>query len=295
MLKLSIIIVSYNSRAVLEELLNFLSTAKYAFGFEVIVIDNKSVDCTADMIRDNYPGIYLICNDKNVGFSGACNKGIGYARGEYALFLNPDTKIIGDALQKLVLCLDTHADAGVVTGRVVYPDMTDQGVARIFGRHSILTKLFPNNKYSRTYLTSRQHESWNPFEVDWVSGACLMVRKQILDDVGPFDEKFFMYWEDADLCYRIKKRGWRVFCVADAIIIHYEGKSSGKKTARLIIEFHKSAYHYYRKHHIKNTFGLKNLFALVGLTARALVLLLANSCQVSYCRRMEGVSPCEET
>jgi GT2 family glycosyltransferase len=283
--KLSIIIVSYNSRAVLEELLASLCGAERALDFEVIVVDNRSVDSTVDMMRRKYPAIHLICNDRNMGFASACNKGVECARGEYVLFLNPDTRIVDDALQKLVLCLDSHPKAGVVTGRLVYPDMTDQGVARtfpqplnsIFGRHSILTRLFPNNRYSLTYLASRQHESRDLFEVDWVSGACLMVRKQILDDVGSFDGKFFMYWEDADLCYRIKERGWKVLCQPDAIVVHYEGKSSGGKTARTIVEFHRSVYRYYRKHHVRYTLGPKNLLALVGLTTRALVLLSANA------------------
>ena len=134
----------------------------------------------------------------------------------------------------------------------------------VFGRHSILTRLFPNNKYSRRYLACPQHRSDEPFEIDWVSGACLMARKHVLDDVGLFDEKFFMYWEDADLCYRIKQEGWKVYCVPDATIIHYEGKSAPPKKGRLIVEFNKSVYYYYRKHHIQYALGLRNMVALFG-------------------------------
>lgn len=297
MLKLSIVIVNYNTRDLLEELLSFLSEAKYSFSFEVIVVDNNSPDGSSNMIRNNYPNMHLICNSENTGFARACNMGIECTCGEYVLFLNPDTKILDDALQTLVLFLDTHAQAGVVSGRVVYPDMTDQGVARkfptpmnsIFGRKSVLTRIFPNNKYAHTYLTCLQYESGHPFEVDWVSGACLMVRKQILDDVGFFDEKFFMYWEDADLCYRIKEKGWKVFCVANAIIIHYEGKSTGKKKAHLIVEFNKSAYHYYRKHHIKRLLGVKNLIALLGLTTRTMALLFINICKQKKYGTYKGI------
>jgi len=303
MIKLSIVIVSYNTKSLLDDLLGNLSKTKYPFDSEIIVIDNNSEDSSVEMIRKNFSDIHLVCNDKNAGFAGACNQGIKCARGEYILFLNPDTKIIGDSLNKMILFLDTHPEAGVVTGRLVYPDMTDQGVARtfprpmnaVFGRHSILTRFFPDNKYSRTYLASRQNKSANSFEVDWVSGACLLARKQALEDAGYFDENFFMYWEDADLCYRIKEKGWKVFCVADAIIIHYEGKSTGKKTARLIVEFHKSAYYYYRKNYIKKSFGLKNMFAIFGLTARTLILLAANSFRANNFRKEKGVGIYEKT
>lgn len=298
MLKLSIVIVSYNTKALLEESLDFLSKAEYSFDFEIIVVDNNSRDGCSEMVKSNYHGVRLICNNENVGFARACNTGIKQACGKYVLFLNPDTKIVNGALEKLTRFLDTHGETGVVTARVVHPDMTDQGVARtfptpmsaVFGRRSILTGLFPNNRWSRKYLTSRQHKSDEPFEADWVSGACLMVRKQILDEVGLFDEKFFMYWEDADLCYRIKEKGWKVYCVADATIIHYEGKSTGRKTARLIVEFNKSVYYYYRKHYIHSSYGLKNLAALSGLVIRTLILLLINSCRMNCGKKKKIVA-----
>jgi GT2 family glycosyltransferase len=103
------------------------------------------------------------------------------------------------------------------------------------------------------------------------------VRKKILDEVGFLDETFFMYWEDADLCFRIKKKGWKVFCVPQALIVHYEGKSSRSKiSSRLIVEFNKSVYHYYRKHHIRHIFDFMNLVAIVGLFLRTLLLLSMN-------------------
>jgi GT2 family glycosyltransferase len=238
------------------------------------------------MVRRDFPDVRLIENKENVGFAKANNIGLEMARGDYVLLLNSDTKALEDAIPKMVTFLDTYPDVAVVSGRLVYPDFSDQGVARtfptpmnaVFGRRSILTKLFPNNKYSRKYMVSRQNQSDKPFEVDWVSGACLMVRKEVLDEIGLLDDGFFMYWEDADLCYRIKQNDWKVFCVPEAVVIHYEGKSSlGKNSSRLIIEFNKSAYRYYRKHHIKNLFGLKNLLAVSGLTARTLILLIGNT------------------
>jgi GT2 family glycosyltransferase len=188
-------------------------------------------------------------------------------------------------LEKLVLFLDSHPEAAVAAARLVYPDFSDQGAAKafptpinvLFGRRSPFTRLFPNNRYSRKYLVSRTHRSNEPFEVDWVSGACLMVRKKVLEEVGLLDEAFFMYWEDADLCFRIKQKGWKIFCVPEAKVIHYEGKSTNRKSSnRLIIEFNKSVYRFYRKHHLRSSFEIMNLIAIIGLSLRALVLLGMN-------------------
>jgi GT2 family glycosyltransferase len=207
------------------------------------------------------------------------------ARGKYILLLNSDTKVIGVALKKLVLFLDSHPKVAVVTARLVYPDLSDQGVARNFptpinafyGRKSILTKFFPNNRFSKKYLVSRMHTTNVPFEVDWVSGACLMVKKKVIEEIGPMDEKFFMYWEDVDLCFRIKQKAWKIFCVPEAVVIHYEGKSTPRKhNNRLIVEFSRSAYRFFRKHQTRSFFEIMNFVAIFGLTLRTLVLLALN-------------------
>ncbi len=285
MVKLSIIIVNYNTKDFLKQCLKSLYEVKHSFSFETIVVDNTSHDGSIAMTRENFSQVCIVENSENVGFARANNIGISSAEGEYVLLLNSDTRVVGNALEKMVLYLDNHPEVAIVTGRLVYPDFTDQGVARmfptpmngLFGRMSLLTRLFPHNRFSRRYLTSRSFTSNEPFEVDWVSGACLMVRKDILDDVGFLDEGFFMYWEDADLCYRIKQLGWKVYCVPEAMVIHYEGKSSPKKSSRLIIEFNKGVYRYYRKHHIRSFFEIMNFVAIVSLTVRALALIAVNA------------------
>jgi len=286
MVKLSIIIVNYNARDFLKQCLNSLYESICRLSFEIIVVDNHSDDDSCAMIKREFPQVRLIENSRNTGFAGGNNVGISAARGLYILLLNSDTKVIGDALEKMVIFLDEHPEVAVVTSRLVYPDFSDQGVARtfptpmnaLFGRRSLLTRLFPNNKYSRKYLVSRSYISDVPFEIDWVSGACLMARKGVMEEVGLLDEKFFMYWEDADLCLRIKKKGWLIFCVPEARVIHYEGKSTKRKSrSRLIIEFNKSAYRYYRKHHIKSFFEFMNFVAIVGISVRTLVLLVVDT------------------
>lgn len=282
MVTLSIIIVNYNTEDFLKQCLTSLYAQQHSFTFETIVVDNHSHDESVTMIRKDFPGVRLMENRDNGGYATANNMGMELARGKYYLLLNSDTKIMGDALERLVSFLDRHGNVAVVTARLVYPDFSDQGVARtfptpmngLFGRRSLLTRLFPNNRYSKRYLLSHRHPSNEPFEVDWVSGACLMVKKEAIREVGPLDERFWMYWEDADLCYRIKQEGWKVYCVPEAVVIHYEGRSGSEGTSsRCIIEFNKSAYRYYRKHHIKSPFEMMNFAAVIGLSLRTMMLL----------------------
>lgn len=287
--KLSTIIVNYNTEAYLKQCLHSVYSSESRLNLEVIVVDNNSHDGSRRMIKRDFPQVRLIENDENPGFARGNNIGIAAACGEYILLLNSDTEIVDDALGKMSAFLDKHLEVAVVTSRLIYPDFTEQGVARkfptpmnaLFGRRSLLTRLFPRNRFSQGYLISRTHVSSKiPFEVDWVSGACLMVRKHVLQSVGNLDEGFFMYWEDADLCFRIKQEGWKVYCVPDAVVVHYEGKSSHHKmNNRLIVEFNKSAYRYYRKHHIRSSFHVMNLLAFVGLALRTLLLLSANICK----------------
>lgn len=284
MITLSIIIVNYNTNEFLRQCLTSLYDLEHLVSFETIVVDNNSNDGSCKMVRGDFPQVHLLKNNENVGFAKANNIGIEMARGKYILLLNSDTKVVGDALEKMVQFLDSHPNVAVVTARLVYPDLSDQGVARtfptpinaFFGRRSLLTRLFPNNRFSQKYLVSRMHMSDEPFEIDWVSGACLMVRKKVIEEIGALDEGFFMYWEDADLCFRIKQRGWKVICHPEALVIHYEGKSTPRKSSRLIVEFNKSVYRFFRKHYIRSSFEMMNFVAILGLTLRTLGLLALN-------------------
>ena len=279
--KLDIIIVSYNARIYLQKCLESIFNFDLPFSFQVLVIDNHSSDDSADMVRKIFPQVRVIENNGNCGFSQANNRGIRNTNGEYILLLNSDTVVSQGALLKLLLFLEENDKAGIVSGRLVYPDYTDQNVCRafptpinaLFGRRSILTKLFPNNKYSKKYMLSVHRHKKEPFQIDWVSGACLMVKRKVIHNVGLLDEKFFMYWEDADFCMRVKKEGWKIYCVPTAIIVHYEGKSSINQNYRLIIEFNKSVYWFYRKHYIQHALSIMNIIAICGLTSRTIILM----------------------
>lgn len=291
MRKLSIIIVNYNAKHFLPKCLDSVRTASRTLDLETIVVDNKSHDGSREIVRQSYSDVRLVERENNEGFAKANNIGIRASDSEYVLLLNCDTEVLGEAFDILVQFLDEHQDVAIVAARVVYPDMTDQGVARsfptpmnaLFGRRSLLTRLFPNNRYARKYMTSREHTGDQPFAVDWVSGACLMVRRDVVKHIGLLDEGFFMYWEDADLCYRIKRAGWKIYCVPQARVIHYEGKCSQRaQSTRLIWQFNKSAYRYYRKHYIRKRFSPVNALALAAMALRTVVLVVVDTAKRLY-------------
>lgn len=288
MTTLSIILVSYNARQFLQTCLRTILVGAYPWPLEILVVDNASSDGSAELVQSRFPSVTLIPAGKNLGFAKANNLAFASAHGDYLLLLNTDTEVQGDALVRLVRFLDQHPEAGIVSGRLVYPDLRDQGVARtfptpmnaLFGRRSLLTRLFPNNRYARQYLLSRRHSTATPFEADWVSGACLLFRRRLLEQLGGLDERFWMYWEDADFCYRAKQGGWRVFCVPEAVVVHHEGRSSGGRgNWKTIVEFNRSAYRYYRKHYLKPRHPA-TVLAAVFLSMRTVALLCARAVRV---------------
>ncbi len=280
MITLSIIIISYNTRDELERCINSIYENTHDVSFEIIVSDNNSSDGSADMIDAKFPQVILLRNNENLGFARANNKAIAISNGKYILLLNSDTIVLPRSLNNMVDFLSGNRYAGVVGAKMLYPNYTLQRTARsfptpmafFFGRKSFLTKMFPGNKYSKIYMVADKESSNESYEVDWVSGGAMMIKNETIEQVGVLDERFFLYWEDADWCFRIKQKGWKVFCMPSAPIIHYEGGSSKNNELRLIIYFHKSVYMFYRKHYIKSSYSILNFLALAGLTARALLL-----------------------
>ena len=171
--------------------------------------------------------------------------------------LNPDTVADPGSLERLVDLLDADETVGIAAPQLLNLDRSDQGTARAFptpaaallGRRSPLTRLWPNNRWSRRYLVGRQQSDREAFPVDWVSGACLMMRHDLARRTNGFDESFFMYWEDADWCRRIKDRGYQVVCEPRAKVVHDEG-AQRRPYPRQVWVFHESAYRYYAKHHL---------------------------------------------
>jgi N-acetylglucosaminyl-diphospho-decaprenol L-rhamnosyltransferase len=258
----SVVLVAYESRAYLGACLDALPRAFADRSYEVILVDNDSTDGGVEHARACCPEARVIRMGYNAGFARACNLGTGAAEGRFLLFLNPDTMPEPGSLARLADVLVRDPSIAIAGPRLVNPDLSDQGTARafptpaaaLFGRRSRLRRLWPTNPWSRRYMLEDRSRPEAPgvdtaFDVDWLSGACIMVRRDIIEKFGSFDAHFFMYWEDADLCRRVKGAGGRVVCEPSARVIHDEGAQRGH-TARQVVHFHRSAYRYYAKHEL---------------------------------------------
>ena len=280
---LSVIVVNYKSRDSLMECLAALEAGGAPARREVVVIDNASGDGVAEALAGAFPGARLIANRENVGYARAVNQGIAASSGRYLLVMNPDCVVGPGAVGTLAGHLDHHPRCAVAGPRIHNPDGSLEYSARafpdhftfLFNRYSLLTRWFPGNPWSRRYLLSDWDHS-STRDVDWLSGACLMVRREAIERVGPMDETFFMFNEDVDWCRRMKLGGWAVTYVPEASVVHHVGASRRKVAAKVIVERHRGMIHYFHKHHPSNpllafaTDGLIMLRAGLMLTANAL-------------------------
>jgi GT2 family glycosyltransferase len=277
----SIVIVTHNSRSVIDACLASLQEYTRGVTFEAIVVDNASRDGTAAHVGEAYPWARVIARSSNAGLSAAVNEGVAAASGRYVMPLNPDTRIDADALATLAAYLDAHPDVGVAAPKLLDDDGTLQLSCRafpgyataLFGRYSLLTRLFPDNRRSREYLLSDfDHASQR--DVDWASGAALMCPRAVFERVGGWDAGFFMFNEDVDFCKRVHDAGMGVVYVPDAVVYHAIGVSK-RAPARIVIERHKSMWRYYRKHMRGN--ALQDVVTAVGIVVRCGVTLVGQT------------------
>ena len=251
--RLSIVIVSYNSRQDLEGCLQSLTAAPPHIDHETLVVDNASTDGTPDYLRERWPGVRLIAAGGNVGFARANNLGISQTFGELVLLLNPDTVVPAGSIDRLVAALDATAEAAVAGPRIV----DQNGRAELsFGRMiSPLAELRQkilvagNDRNVPLIRTLVDGMTRRTRVVDWVSGACLLIRRKDLEAAGRFDERFFLYAEDVDLCAAVRARGRIVLFVADAEIVHLRGRSGASSPAATRLAYRQSQIAFYEKHH----------------------------------------------
>ena len=273
-MSLSIIVVNYNTRALLATCLEAL--AKHVrVEHEVVVIDNASADGSADMVRAQFPQVRLLAMETNRGFAAAVNAGLAATTGAYVCWLNPDARLLNDGLAEVLAYLDEHAEAGVVGPQVVNPDGSIQHSSRMFpsvtaaffNRNSLMTRFFPENRFSRRYLgMDRDRETVH--QTDWVSGACLIHRRE----VGQLDERFFLYMEDIDFCLRATRAGWKVMYHPALQVMHQIGGSSRHMPVRRVVAMHRSIWRYYAKHFRRNVLRDAASAAVIG--ARCAVMML---------------------
>ncbi len=230
---ISVVIVNYNVSSFLEQALLTLKDALKDIDAEVFVVDNASSDDSVEMVREKYPWVTLIVNDRNVGFAKGNNIALRRVAGKYVLLLNPDTVLRRNTVKNMISFLEEHPEAGLAGCKVINPDGSLQLACRrgfptpggAFFKLSGLSGLFPNSKtfgsYNLTYL-----DPDTVTEVDAVSGSFMIMRRDVIDKIGYLDEDFFMYGEDLDFCYRIKEAGWKIYYVPTTEIIHFKGEST---------------------------------------------------------------------
>lgn len=256
-LDLSIVVVSWNVKTLLAACLQSIYaslSAPDAPSCEVIVVDSASSDGSAEMVQSEFPQVRLLAQQENVGFTRGNNLAIAQSHGRYLLLLNPDTVVIGPALAKMVAYMDTHPQVGVLGPQLLNPDGSVQSsrrrfptLATAFWESTVLHEWFPYNAAARRYHMQDRPDDEEQ-EVDWVTGACFLVRREALARVGLLDEGFFMYSEELDLAYRIKRAGWRVVYLPSAQVIHHEGQSSAQVKAASHIYFQSSKVRFVRKY-----------------------------------------------
>jgi N-acetylglucosaminyl-diphospho-decaprenol L-rhamnosyltransferase len=250
----SIIIVSWNVRELLAQCLRSVVQDCQAFAsdqVEIIVIDNASTDDSVQTVRDQFPHVRLIESGANLGFARANNQALRAGAGRYVLLLNPDTVVKPGAFKSLVDFMDQHAEAGAAGAHILNPDETLQlscypapTLSREMWRLLHLDKFLPYGEYRMGEWDTR-----TPRQVDAVLGACLIVRRAALDQTGLFDESYFIYSEEIDLCYRIRRQGWRIFWVPQADVIHYGGQSTQQVASEMFLRLYQGKIIYFRKHY----------------------------------------------
>lgn len=279
---LTVVVVNYKSLAPLLECLDSLALDHGSLAVETVVVDNASGDGCGEALAQRFPDARFIANAQNVGFARAVNQGIQAGSGDAVLVINPDCVVRPGAIKALTGWLREHPETAIAAPRILgsdgalefsaraYPDQ----MAFLFNRYSLLTRLWPGNPFSRRYLmTDWDHLSVR--DVDWVSGACMLVRRKAIDAVGPFDEAFFMFNEDVDWCRRFNQAGWKVTYVPDAVVVHHVGASRGHTSNKVILERHRGMIHYFHKHHPANP--LVQWVADTLILTRAGVMMLANA------------------
>ena len=262
---LSILIVNWNTR---DYLLNCIRSIMRTEGssWEVIVVDNGSHDGSGAEVKRLFPTVRLIENDSNVGFAKAANQGLQKVSGKYALLLNPDTQVKNEVIKQLVSFMEAHLDTGVAGAQLLNTDGSKQNSIANFPtlatellNKSLLKWLFPKK------FPGKGRDYSEPIEVDSVIGACMMVRRHAVEQVGLLDENYFLFFEETDWCYRMKKLGWRIYHVPYAKVFHFQGKSAEQDKKRSKVEYFRSRYYFFKKNRGKVQWFTLLIWRMLGL------------------------------
>lgn len=261
--EVSIIIVNYNDKVHLGECLSVLEKSPLFSKLELIVIDNNSSDGSQELIRTNFSQVNLICNLKNIGFAQACNQGARKSRRDFLLFLNTDAILYPEALSLMLQEIKTNHQAAAV-GPALFMGENHYQVS--FGRKvsfaSELIQKYFFNPYYRIRLKGAEKKK----EVGWLSGACLLTRRKALEEVGFFDENFFLYFEDIDLCFRIREKGWKLIYFPQAKVFHRGGTTTAPLGFSSRYEYRRSQLYFYHKYNSNISLFLLRFYLLVNFS-----------------------------
>jgi GT2 family glycosyltransferase len=244
---ISIIIINWNTKDLLQNCIQSIYKTVHDISYEVIVVDNASHDGSVFMLRREFPTTIVIENEVNRGFGAANNQALSIMSGRYALLLNTDTIITENAISMLFLFMESHADAAMACGQLLHADGSKQNsiaafpsVLTLMANVSLLEYLWPRRYPSKRYALEK------PIEIDSGIGACLLVRKETIDEIGMLDERYFFFFEETDWAYRMRIAGWKIFHVPRAFIYHLQGQSIGRDVSSRR-EFYRSRYQFFRK------------------------------------------------
>jgi|SRR5271165_1571677 len=277
---ISVIIVSFNTADVLGNCLRSIRLSTVRQRIQAVVIDNASQDRSADLVETQFPEVRLIRNSYNAGFAKACNQGIAVAKGRYILLLNSDVEVQADTFDKMLDFMDGHPEVGVAGCKLKNADGSTQASVRDFPSLRgeffgalLLDRLFPSHPVIGSYL--KQNLAWETHvEVDQVSGAFFMVRRETIKKAGLLDEGFFMYYEEVDWCFRIKQADWKIMYVPEVSVLHLGGSSAKQFKALPYVEGARSKILYFRKHYGAVTALLVQLLAMVNVLVRIFVWMV---------------------
>lgn len=284
--RISVIIVNYNVEFFLEQCLNSVRKAMEGINGQVFVVDNNSIDGSVEMVRTKFPEYSLIDNKENLGFSKANNQAIRLSDAKYILLLNPDTVVEEDTFSKVIEFMDAHDDAGglgvrMVDGKGIFLPESKRGLPtpavafyKIFG----LSRIFPKSKRFGTYHLGYLSE-FETNEIDILSGAFMLMRSEVLDKIGVLDEAFFMYGEDIDLSYRIRKGGYKNYYFPETRIIHYKGESTKKSSVNYVFVFYRAMVIFARKHFSQKNAWLFSFLINVAIYFRASLAIVSRFIQ----------------
>ncbi len=266
MTELSIVVVSHNGQELLMRCLQSVLRAAEALALEVLVVDNGSQDRSADAVQSQFPQVQLIRNPDTRGFARACNQGMRRARGRHLLLLSPATEIDPGALAAMTSFMESTPAAGAVGAQLMHEDGRSRNSVATFpdlrtelAKESLWQRLFPQR-------TAHQEKSLSgPTEVDSLLGACIMTRREVLEDVGYLDEGYFFFLAETDWCRRMHNKGWRIFFLPHVRIIHHQGESRVQNRATYRIDYYRSRYRYFARHHSRLDCTLLRVVLLVKL------------------------------